>query len=424
METFKIIGETKTDVFSFYTDIDTARYPLNAKLIDINNSLHIKNLPYNRSKLYIQYAIFSAMFQHFLFGAIYGIVGKHALRIMDKPLWRTYVESDVIMICTDEVDIVNGSALKYSPIYISWLARVLKKPVVFYGNGTTRFTSELWLWRLRSKRLWRVFAKHLLQNVDLITVREEGTYQYFKELTEGKTSINLTAEPAFLLQPASPDRSKAIMVKEGITENSRPLIGVAMTYDVLSSAFGTKLSSEEKYEKAVKEIACFVDMLTDKLSATIVFIPHSIEPNGYRDDRLVSKDIYSEMSNKPMARLITTEYSAEELKALIGQLDIFISCRVHAAIGAIGMNTPVCLLARSWDRRAYNIVGKMAKQHQWIFNIEELDAEKLFFTANGLLSASEATRKSLLSTMDVIKKHAILNGILLKKLLTSRQKKD
>lgn len=415
LKSFEVVGEVEVAVFSFYPEIDRTMYPRNVKLIDVNYNLHLKNLPYNQSKLYVQFATFFVALQHLVFLFLYGILRKNALRIMQKPLWKIYREYDVYIICTNEVDCVIGSTLRFSPLYICWLAKALKKPIVFYANGTNPSTSEIWIWRFHSRRLWRILARYLLSVVDLVTVREEHTLRYFNEITGGNVPIYLTADPAFLLSPASKKRIEEIMINEKISKGNNSLIGVAMSYGVLSRSFkGTIENPKATYERAVKEIARVLDKLIEELDSTIIFVPHSIEPYGYHDDRIVARDIYGFMLNKRGVQVIANEYSAEELKGLLGQLDLFVSCRVHAAISAVSMNTPVCIISHPSDERPYYILGKMLKLEKWIYNVENLNADELFCLVKELLTSSSRIRNQLPSLVDSVKKKAELNGRLLK----------
>jgi len=422
LKSFEAVGEVEVAVFSFYPETDRARYPHSVKIIDVGYSLYLQRPLHTRSKARALWDSFLAALQHLLFMFLYRILSKKTLKIMDKPLWRIYCEYDVFIICHDEVDCVNGVFLKFSPLYISLLAKTLQKPVVIYANGTTQLTSQIWIWRARTKRLWRILARYILASVDLITVRDEGTLLYFKEISRDKVPIYHTADPAFLLSSALQKRVKEIMLEEKIEKNERLLVGVAITREVLSEAFKNELNPAIRYKKAVKEIARLLDKLIEEFSSTIIFVPHSIEPYGYRDDRIVAKDIYRVMLNQHMTRVITKEYSPEELKGLIGQLDLLISCRVHAAINALSMSIPSCVITRSWDQRANNIIGKMIKQEKWIYNVENLNADKLFVLITDLLDSSNEIRKDLPSTVNSVKEKALLNGRLLKALLNSRLK--
>jgi len=422
LKTFEALGEIKVAIFSFYPEIDNERYPSSIKTIDVGHSLYLRTSLQNQSNVYALWASFFAMLQHLFFMILYRILGKKALKIMDKLLWRTYCESDVFIVCHDEVDCVNGVFLQFSPIYISLIAKTLRKPVVIYGNGISQATSQIWIWRLHTRRLWRILARYLLASVDLITVRDEGTLRYYKDISRGKVPIYLTADPAILLSPASQKRVKQIMSEEKIDRNKGLLVGVVMTREVLSEVFKDELNPDIRYKKSVKEIAKVLDELIEEFNSTILFIPHSVEPYRYRDDRIVAEDIYNAMVNKHAARLINKEYSPEELKGLIGQLNLLISARVHAVISALSMRVPSCVITRSWDRRAHNIIGKMMKQEKWIYNVENLNADKLFALITDLLGASSKIRKDLPFIVNSVREKALLNGRLLKALLNSRLK--
>jgi len=419
LKSFEILGDVEVAVFSFYPNVDKSRYPPDVKLVDINYNLRLRDLPFNKSKLYVQFAIFLAALQHFIFMLLYLILRRNALRVMRKPLWKIYYEYDIYIICTDEVDCVNGSSLKFSPIYICWLAKLLKKPIVFYANGTNPHTAEIFIWRFHSKKLWRVVAKYLLSIVDLITVREEHTLRFLSDVIGGKRPIYLTADPAFLLFPVNDEEVNNIMAREGI-EKSKLLVGVAVSYATLSM-FRSKssLSPSIRYKLAVEKLAQFLDIIIERYSAKIVFIPHSLEPYDYRDDRKVAFDIYSLMSYKENVKLIVNEYSAEELKGLMGKLDIFISSRVHAAIGAVSMGTPVLVFSSSIDERPYYILGKMCKLDEWIYNVENFSVNEFLSLTERLLKASYELRKELPMRINYVKERAMLNGKLLKNLISS-----
>jgi len=213
-----------------------------------------------------------------------------------------------------------------------------------------------------------------------------------------------------------------MMTEEKIEKHSEPLIGIAMTSEILSEAFKDETNPKRKYKKAVKEMARLLDKLIDELDSTIVFIPHSIGPQMYRDDRIVAYYIYQSMMNKDRAYVITREYSPEELKGFIGQLSLLISGRVHAAINALSMGTPCCVITRPWDKRAHNIIGKMFKQEKWIYDVSDLDSDKLFALISDLLDRSGEIRRELPAIVNVVKQKALLNGKLLKALLISRSK--
>ena len=413
LKTFKALGKVEVSIFSFYPSIDRRRYPENIRIIDVGRDLYIGNgnSLMKASRLVKAKAFLFSAVQHFIFALAVKTFGKNVLRVMNKPIWKQYYRSDVIIICHDQVSCVGGFVLFLSPLYITLLAKLLRKPIVIYANGTHNF----------GRKIWKILATFVLNSTDLITVRDEESFSYLKKFVWNKTRIHLTGDPAILLPSVDSRKVREIMLREGVNEDEGLLVGVAMSYEVLSSAFRGYMNPDAAYRKAVRQIAKVLDRLVESFQASIVFVPHCIEPYHRRDDRIVAREIYSAMKNKHKVHIITNEYSPEELKGLIGQLDIFISSRIHSVISALSMGVPTCCITRSLDKRACGLIGKMLMQERWIYNIENLNANNIFTRIATLISNSNKIRSELPSIIRSAKKRAMLNGKLLKALLDSRK---
>jgi len=416
LKTFKTLGKVEVSIFSFYPYIDKKRYPKNVKIIDVGSDLYIGNGDslIEASRLVKAKAFLFSTLQHLFFALAAKTLGKNVLRFMNKSVWKEYYRSDVIIICHDQVSCVTGFILFLSPLYITLLAKFLRKPIVIYANGTHSF----------GRKIWKILATFVLNSVDLITVRDEESFSYLKKFVWNKTRIYLTGDPAILLPSVDSRKAREIMLREGINEDDRLLVGAAMSREVLSSAFRGCVNPDIAYRKAAKEIAKVLDRLVKSFQASIVFVPHCIEPYHRRDDRIVAREIYNAMKNKHKVHIIANEYSPEELKGLIGQLDIFISSRIHSLISALSMGVPSCCITKPSDKRACGLIGKMLKQEEWIYNVENLNADRLFTCITDLLSASDKIRKNLPFIVNIAKERALLNGKLLKALLDSRFKKE
>ena len=211
------------------------------------------------------------------------------------------------------------------------------------------------------------------------------------------------------------------MREENLKKNNRLLIGVTISYEMLMKANQGNLPPNEKYKISIFKISKIFDRLIEYCHAVIIFIPHCIEPYSKRDDREVAKEICKNMKKKHQTRILTNEYSPEELKGIIGEFNIFIGTRIHSVIAALSMNVPSIVLTGSSDDRAYGLIGKMLKQEKWIYNIENLDCNALFLMITKLLYFSDNIRKSLPYIINDVKKKALFNGILLKELINSRK---
>jgi polysaccharide pyruvyl transferase WcaK-like protein len=417
LETFKILGKTKVSIFSIYPSIDKERYPENLNIIDVISDLHLEESLLEKTRSIRVKASLSAALQHLFFTLLYLILGRYVLKIMNKKIWREYYESDVIIICHNGVNCIGGCVLDFSPIYITLLAKILHKPVIIYANGTDDFGRGI------RGLLAKLLAVFVLNNADLITTRDDESFLYLQKFVLNKARIYFTGDPAILLPSSNLERVKHIMHEENIDKN-KILIGVALSHEVLCKAFPLFKNEIMRYEKAITEIALLLDNLIEKFGAIIVFIPHCIEPYWQRDDRVLAKDIYNLMKNKHNVRLINKEYSPQELKGILGQLDLLVSTRVHAAISALSMGTPSIILKHLMDKRADRLVGKNLNQEKWIYDIGNLNFDDLFNHVNNLLAVSNEVRKNLPSIIISAKKKALLNGILLKTFLIPYLKKQ
>lgn len=410
LETFQELGKTRISIFSFYPNIDRTRYPSNVKILDVVRLLHLISGPAERSIVINVWSSLTAMAQHLFFGILYIGLGKATFSVMRGDLWKEYYKSDVIIIGHNQSGFSGGLGLIFYPIYITLLAKLLSKPVAIYANGITPF----------DQRLRKTLAKWVLNKVDLVTVRDEISYRYFKALSTKNAHIFLTADPAILLPATNREVVEKIFAKENINVKDRPLIGLMFNRKIQLFAFPNVRNCEERYRKSVEFFARLVDYTITNLGATVLLLSHCIEPYHQRDDRMVARDVYVNATNKHKIRLITNEYSAQELKGLLGELDLLISERTHAVIAALSMGTPSIAISRRSDTRSQALVGKMMSQENAVYDIEELKFGTLVKHISSLLSTGSRKRTSLKRTAKLVKQKAMLNGKLLRNLLGSR----
>jgi len=182
------------------------------------------------------------------------------------------------------------------------LGILLRKPVVLYAESIGPFKSR---WN-------RYIAKFLLDRVTIITLREEISKKYLRRIGARCPMICVTADSAFLLEPASDSRVKAILLSEGIIKDGKPLVGISVSKIISDYGFSYLRPSQDKYHQYVLVMAQVVDYLIAKLDATIIFLPHVIGSSD-TDDRIVADDIIKLVRRKEDCIAIRKEYTAAEL---------------------------------------------------------------------------------------------------------------
>ena len=416
IKTFEILGEVKVSIFSFHPELDRERYPRNVKLINIAQELHLGfHLDEKSALVKMIYAIFATV-QHVIFGFLYFVVSKKALGLFRGSIWREYCEVDAIITCHDQESIVFGPlTLPFFPLYISLLAKTLGKRLVIYGNDTPGPGNKLWERLYLGNRLWEKLARFVLKNADLVTVRHKETFAYFKRLIDKNRHIFMTADPAFLLPRADLELVKRILQKENIKRRHGLLMGITCGYH---NFLGKSLvQGNELKKRIIESLADLMDRLIEKFNVTIIFLPHSIE--RHRDDRRLAEEIYRAAKRKNRIAVITNEYSARELKGLISTLDIFIGGRLHSVISATSMAVPSIAIMRPSDSRVYGIIGGTMNQPEWIYEIRDpLNLDSLFDMIEQLILVRHEVSRNLIHQAEIARENALLNGKLLKALLT------
>jgi len=416
LESFKSLGEVELSMLSTLPDIDKHRYGTKVKIIRVLRYLPLSlqlTIANVRNLIVRLFSSVAFLCQHMLFLILYKASGSRALKLMKSEIWKDYLESHIIIMGHNGTFGIGGGVgnpIVFYHLFVPFFARMLGKPVAFYGGTIHPPVKFRWL-------LGKAYA-FALSKIDLITLRERISYQNLKALGLQNDKIFVTADPAFLLQPASPERAGEIMRYESIGDSHKPLIGLTVTREKASLAFPELNSPQSSYHRHIEMLAGVIDKLIDKLNARVVFIPHCIGYGEKLDDRIVANDVFQRCHNKIQVKLITTEYSAAELKGLIGKFDFFIGERLHSVINAMSMGVPSIVISNAADQRLDII--RMLGQDEAICYIENLDKDALLARINNAWSRRESIKEELRGQVEIAREQAELNGKLLRELLDYR----
>lgn len=217
-----------------------------------------------------------------------------------RELWR----ADLLISGGGSIfqDITSARSLPYY-ISVVAMAKLLKKPVIFYAQGVGPINRRF------SKFLMRLVANR----VNLITLRDYGSLTYLKELQVTRPPLIVTADPVFALEPNPEDEVNMQKLINRLFSGKKPLIGVSVR----------KWKYLEGYQQ---QLAQLLDELTIR-GYQVLFIPMA-----YPEDIAESQKVAGLMQQD--AKIIERNLSSTEHLALIAQLDLMIGMRLHALIFA------------------------------------------------------------------------------------------
>jgi colanic acid/amylovoran biosynthesis protein len=321
------------------------------------------------------------------------------------------------------------------------LGVLLGKPVVVYAQSVGPFRSKL----------ARCIAMFALNRVSLITVREEISKGFLDEMAVNKPPIQVTADPAFLLEPAPARRITEILSGFGL-DNCRLLVGIGTpegellggsktwrgyksvliaSYRVIeyclperlflwltklikrSNYFATlQLKHSSKIEVSIAQIA---DHLVEKMGASVLLVPHYVPPResvGGRENGLViAEEIHRLVSHKDKVIPVTGEYSPQEIKGLIGQCALFVSMKMHPTIAATSQCVPTVAIG---SHQKYRGIMQGLGQGKWFC---DHISDDLIAKIDDAWIHREEIVKELKSKQEIVREKALLNARLVKQLL-------
>ena len=256
----------------------------------------------------------------------------------------------------------------------------------------------------------RPLGRFALNRVSLVTAREEITHAYLQDIGIDVPPRHLTADIAFLLEPAGPEKVSAILAAEGLDGTDRPLVGV-----VISRLMGHRFSPSDP-ESFEDMMAAIADHMVERQGAFVVLAAHVTGPGKRRDDRLMAKAVYRKMRRRDHAGVIEKDYRPEELKGLFGRFELLLGQRMHANIASLSMGVPTLALGYSLKTRG---IMRMVGQEQWVCDITGLTLSEVTARIDAIWGERERVREELKARMAAIRESARQNVDLTQRLIAS-----
>ncbi len=286
------------------------------------------------------------------------------------------------------------------------LSKIFRKKVMLYAVGAGPITTK------RGKFLTRVI---LNKCADVITVRDDQSKEWLQKAGV-KKKIYVTVDPAILLKPAEPDRINELLKGEHI-DSSKPLVGIA-----ISPIFHIQKYWPNQYEKFLKFKNVWpkvVDFIISELDANVVFIPMQIP-----SDRDFALELIKSVENKVRNRvkLITGEYTPQEMLGIISRMDMMIGMRLHSLILAAGRGVPmvgIVIHHKTWcflsEVGQENMSVGLGDGINW--KNEEIEPNKLLGIISKVWVDRVEIKQKLEERMEYLRKHESVNIESLKDLL-------
>ena len=215
-------------------------------------------------------------------------------------------------------------------------------PVIFLAQSIGPFRT------VPEARAWLRVARR----ARLTTVRESLSFRYVTEdLGLDRGRVRQTADPAFLLEPPPPARVAELLAHHGI-DAGRPFVALSPSCGISRYS---RLDPSEHLQAWRSVIAFF----TREFGTQVVLIPHVQERHPANDDRILVRELL-QLAAHPAVRAADGDYSASELKGIIGACEFAVAERMHAGIA--GLASGVCTVIVGYSIKARGIMSDLQQR--------------------------------------------------------------
>jgi len=307
-----------------------------------------------------------------------------------KAVYRYNIFSLIYEIATCDVLLSGGGTLiqdatstksLYYYLSIIRLAKLFKKKVMLFANG---------IGPLKSFKNIET-TKNVLNEVDLITLRDENSKTVLEQIGVNRPEIHVTADPAFLINPNE--------AGDDIFEN----YGIPKDKDILCVSVRRAKNGPPNFEEI---LANFCDYAYEKHGLFTVFLPMQ-----QRVDYAISASIKNKMKNKGV--VIGTNYQAASMLSLISKMKICLGMRLHTLIYAASCNVPIIGIV--YDPKVNGFLEYIGEENY--INTADITKESLCEYLDNVCDNYDSVKSHLKFNVRLMKNKAQENAELLNSLL-------
>jgi colanic acid/amylovoran biosynthesis protein len=330
------------------------------------------------------------------------LVGRSYYTPLAKGMHQTIhaILSADIVVCTPGGYLFSygrGRALIIM-IYSMVLAILAGKPLYLFPQSIGPFKYK------REKFL----AHWVLNHARVVMAREPASLQYLRECRINPERCYLLPDMAFAFNPASEDAARSWLIEQGVNpDRDRPFLGITVIdWKIQYPGF----ENQEAYEAA---IASTVKYFIEHYRGKVFFFPQSYGPSLAEDDREPAQRIVQRLSVVHQSTvLVKMPLPPDMLKAIFGQMDVFIGTRMHSNIFALSMGVPVIAIGYLHKTRG---IAQSIGMEDWVIEIKDINSQQLIEQLNSLWDQRAQIRTHLLRTMPGIAEQAGQAGEILAK---------
>lgn len=277
-------------------------------------------------------------------------------------------------------DVTSDRSLYYY-LTIIRMATMLNKPVMLYAQGIGPIR----------RKMAKIAVSQVLNKVDLIAVRDEGSHAELTRLGVNTPRIVTTADAVLGMHPVSTEVGRRLLEEHKLT-GVKTRVGVSVRAWKECTAYRQVMAST-------------LDILQNEDDCEVIFLPMQ-----HPDDTAEARKISEMMETK--AVLLDKGYTTSELLSLVGCVDVLIGVRLHALIFAALMEKP--LVGISYDPKIQHFLAMIGQEA--VGTLDSLEKDTLLETARAAI-AQKVLKAETVKLLTALRENSLENARLAVSLL-------
>jgi len=274
-----------------------------------------------------------------------------------------------------------------------WIAKRMGLRVMLYANGIEPM----------SRRMNRRLTSGILNQVDVITLREESSLLELSNLGIKSPRIILTADAALSFNAPAPSSDEEIeqILKMECIPADKPIIGISVR----------KWPGLPQYAPVIARVA---DYISSQIGAIPLFIAMQ-----YPDDLTATAEVTALMKEK--AYVVKSGLNAPQTLGLIKKMQILIGMRLHALVFAAETGIPI--IGIPYTHKVQSFLQYIGQSRFSSGDMSSSDAARLKDLFIEIWENRDAVSASLMESMPLLRAKASENARIAAALIADAPKK-
>lgn len=328
---------------------------------------------------------------------------KHNIPLLPHYVLSSTERRDVVEYKNADLIISSGGTYlveNYSlaaRIFDYQLSLYLEKPLVFFTQSLGPFANPS-----NRQALRPIFEKSIA-----ILVRDQHSRAHLEELGVSTSKIHLVADAAFALSDAAAVESAKLP-----TTRSRERFRVAIS--VREWRHFKSVEPAQGMQGYMDALRTLTSYLIEKHNAEITYLSTCQGmPEYWTDDSKVAQTIVDALSDN-IRKSVSVDsgfHDPRELAQKLKEYDLVIATRMHMAILALGVGTPVVPIA--YEFKMQGLFARLC-QGRWVQNIENIQSDGLVKAVDEFLEVLPEIRGVLFAAVEKERESALMSGHIVK----------